>query len=152
MVFLLQWSIPRLLRSLGHSSLGKTQPKDFFLVCSFCFVSSKFKLPGVMISCDRASSKRKKSKNSRIRDSAYDLLGYLVSSQQNVLRKPILITLIDFLGAKQDEKNMLYFITFNSDYAQKRTVTFRRQDDAVAILHESALLTKKPLEVLQYKK
>ena len=47
---------------------------------------------------------------------------------------------------------MLYLIIFNSDNAQKRTVTFRRQDDAVAILHESALLSNKPLEVLQSNK
>ena len=74
MVFLLWWSIPRLLRSLGHSSLVKTQPKDFscFLFCFvsiFCFVlffSSKFEIrtPCVMIACDRASRQRKKAPTS----------------------------------------------------------------------------------------
>ena len=59
MVFLLWWSIPRLLRSLGHSSFSQNTAERFFCFF-FCFVlqNSKFALPGVIIACDRASSKR----------------------------------------------------------------------------------------------
>ena len=49
MVFLLRWSIPRLLRSLGHSSFSQNTAKRFFfffvLLLFFCYVlffSSKF--------------------------------------------------------------------------------------------------------------
>ena len=38
MVFLLQWSIPRLLRSLGHSSFSQKHSQRFFFFF-FCFVS-----------------------------------------------------------------------------------------------------------------
>ena len=68
MVFLLRWSIPRLLKSLGHSPFQNTAERFilFFFVlflffCLFCFVLfsfySKFQIrtPGVMIACDRAS-------------------------------------------------------------------------------------------------
>ena len=77
MVFLLRWSISRLLRSLGskHSRIFFLV-FFFFLFCfcffflfcfcfflfCFCFFSSKFTLPGVMIACDHVSSKRKKHK------------------------------------------------------------------------------------------
>ena len=52
MVFLLRWSIPRLLRSLGHSSFSQKHSLRFFLFFFFfffsflfCFVfSSKFKI------------------------------------------------------------------------------------------------------------
>ena len=37
MVFLLQWSIPRLLRSLGHSSFSQNTAKRFFLIFLFRF-------------------------------------------------------------------------------------------------------------------
>ena len=56
MVFLLRWSIPRLLRSFGHSSFSQKHSRKIFLVC--CFVlffvlffpqNSKFALPVVMI-------------------------------------------------------------------------------------------------------
>ena len=70
MVFFLWWSIPRLLRSLGHSSFSLNTAERFFLFVLFlCFVfvlffvlffflqNSKFALPGVMIVCDRASRK-----------------------------------------------------------------------------------------------
>ena len=71
MVFLLPRSIPRLLKSLGHSSFSQNTAKIFFLFFSFvlffCFFflffflgggglqNSKFALPGVMIACDRVS-------------------------------------------------------------------------------------------------
>ena len=68
MVFLLLWSIPRLLRSLGHSSFSQNTAKRFFLFfvlflfffCSVFFFfhqNSKFKHPGIMIACDCASKK-----------------------------------------------------------------------------------------------
>ena len=54
MVFLIQWSIPRLLKSLRHSSFSQNKAERFFLFLQ----NYKFALPGVMIACDRASSKR----------------------------------------------------------------------------------------------
>ena len=68
MVFLLRWSIPRLLGSLGHSSFSQNTAERFFLgfflgfFFFFFFVlfflqNSKFALPGVMIAYDRASRK-----------------------------------------------------------------------------------------------
>ena len=56
-VLLLQWSIPRLLRSLGHSSFSQKPSRKIFLVFFFiCFVFffPKFALPGVMIEFDCA--------------------------------------------------------------------------------------------------
>ena len=49
MVFLLRWSIPRLLMSLGHSTFSQNTAEYFFLFFFlFCFVlfffSSKFKI------------------------------------------------------------------------------------------------------------
>ena len=50
-VFLLQWSIPRLLRSLGHSSFSQNTAQRFFLFfflfclfAFFCFFPSKFQI------------------------------------------------------------------------------------------------------------
>ena len=49
MVFLLRWSIPRLLRRLGHSSFSQNTAENFFCFICFCFVfSSKFALPGAI--------------------------------------------------------------------------------------------------------
>ena len=67
-VFLIKWSIRRLLRSLGHSSFSQNTAKRFFLFFCCCFFilfgfflqNSKFALPGVMIVCDRASRKKRK--------------------------------------------------------------------------------------------
>ena len=61
MVFLLSWSIPRLLRSLGHSSFSQNTAQRFFL-CFFFRQNSKFALPGVRIACNRASRKKKKKR------------------------------------------------------------------------------------------
>ena len=52
MVFLLRWSNPRLLRSLGHSSFSQKHSRKIFLVYCFflffffllCFFSSKFQI------------------------------------------------------------------------------------------------------------
>ena len=47
MVFLLWWSISRLLRSLGHSPSSQNTAKRFFLFCflfCFVFVFSKFQI------------------------------------------------------------------------------------------------------------
>ena len=37
MVFLLRWSIPRLLRSIGHSSFSQKHSRKIFLFFMFCF-------------------------------------------------------------------------------------------------------------------
>ena len=42
-VFLLRWKIPRLLRSLGHSSFSQKHSRKIFLVFLFCFFF--FKIP-----------------------------------------------------------------------------------------------------------
>ena len=52
-VFLLQWSIPGLLRNLGHSSFSQNTAENFFPNIS------KFARPGVMIKFDRVSITRK---------------------------------------------------------------------------------------------
>ena len=52
MVFLLWWSIPRLLRSLGHSSFSQNTAERFSCLFLLCF--SKFQIPGVMIACNHA--------------------------------------------------------------------------------------------------
>ena len=57
----LRWSIPRLLRSLGHSSFSqKHVAKRFFIFCYifFSLKISKFALPGIMIEFNRASITR----------------------------------------------------------------------------------------------
>ena len=77
MVFLLRWSIPRLLRSLGHSSFSQTQPKCFsffvfffvlfcfcFLFCFVLFFSSKFQISTPwrndrMLSCQKLKKEMK---------------------------------------------------------------------------------------------
>ena len=66
-VFLLWWSIPRLLRNLGHSSFNQKHSREIFCVCLCLFVcfafvfllqNSKYELIGVMIKFDRASMTR----------------------------------------------------------------------------------------------
>ena len=78
MVYFLQWSIPRLLRSLGHCSFSQNTAERFFLffflfcVCFFyCFV---FFHQNPKFACYRASSKRKKKrKKERLMQSSMNL-------------------------------------------------------------------------------